>query len=74
MRARGDGERFRTVLGELDPGEPLTASEIRDLLAERGVEVDSSHRLATELGRLADRGHVDVIRDRPYRYRLDDDR
>jgi len=72
MRSRGDAERVRAVLRQLDPDEPLTAREIRDLLADRGVELDSAHRVATELGRLADRGHVDVIRDRPYRYRLDD--
>jgi len=74
MRSRGDARQFRAVLDELDPAEPLTASEIKDLLADRGVEVDSSHRVATELGRLADRGYVDVIRDRPYRYRLGDRR
>ncbi|WP_121820426.1 hypothetical protein [Halostella salina] len=72
MRSRGDAERVRAVLRQLDPDEPLTAREIRDLLADRGVELDSAHRVATELGRLADRGHVDVIRDRPYRYCLDD--
>ncbi|WP_135821406.1 hypothetical protein [Halostella litorea] len=74
MRSRGETERLRAVLDELDPAEPLTAGEIRDLLAARGVDVDSAHRVATDLGRLADRGDVDVIRDRPYRYRLDDRR
>lgn len=68
----GESEHIREVLAEVDPDEPLTAREIRDLLADHGVEVDSAHRVATVLGRWADRGEVDVIRDRPYRYRFDD--
>lgn len=70
---RGEREHIREVLAEVDPDEPLTASEIRDLLAEHGVDVDSSHRVATVLGRWAEDGDVDVIRERPYRYCLSDE-
>ena len=66
MNAR-EYERIRGVLAEAD--EPLTAREILALL-EDGEELDSPHRVATVLGRWADRGEVDVIADRPYRYRL----
>ncbi|MCQ4333789.1 hypothetical protein KM295_09910 [Natronomonas sp. F2-12] len=68
---RGEFERIRTVLSEADPDEPLTAREILDLLEEHGEEFDSAHRVATVLGREAEIGHVEVIRDRPYRYRLE---
>jgi predicted Zn-ribbon and HTH transcriptional regulator len=68
---RGEFERIRTVLSEADPDEPLTAREILDLLEEHGEEFDSAHRVATVLGREAEIGRVEVIRDRPYRYRLE---
>ena len=58
--------RIRGVLAEAD--EPLTAREILALLESE--EIDSPHRVATVLGRWADRGDVEVIADRPYRYRL----
>jgi len=57
------------VLAEADPGEPLTAREILNLLDEHGEEFESPHRIATILGRRAG-ADVEVIRDRPYRYRL----
>ena len=69
---RGEFERIRTVLSEADPDEPLTAREILDLLEEHGEEFDSAHRVATVLGREAEIGDVEVIRDQPYRYRLGD--
>jgi hypothetical protein len=63
-------ERVRKVLAAADSGEGLTAREIQELLAEHGGALDSSHRVATVLGRRARRGDVEVIEDRPYRYRL----
>lgn len=66
MHAR-EFERIRGVLAEAD--EPLTAREILALL-EESEEFDSPHRVATVLGRWADRGEVEVIAERPYRYRL----
>ncbi len=71
---RGEFERIRTVLSEADPDEPLTAREILDLLEEHGEEFDSAHRVATVLGREAEIGEVEVIRDQPYRYRLGTER
>lgn len=67
---RGEFERIRTVLSEADPDEPMTAKEILALLDEHGVEFDSAHRVATVLGRRAERGDVEIIREQPYRYRL----
>lgn len=61
-------ERIRGVLSEAE--EPLTAREILSLLEEH-EELDSPHRIATVLGRHAERGDVEVIADRPYRYRLE---
>ncbi|PAU82601.1 hypothetical protein CK500_13460 [Halorubrum salipaludis] len=61
-------DRIRGVLAEAD--EPLTAREILALAGEC-EEIDSPHRVATVLGRWADRGEVEVIDDRPYRYRLE---
>jgi predicted Zn-ribbon and HTH transcriptional regulator len=73
MRLRqGKFERIRTVLDDADADEPLTAREILDLLAEHGEEFDSAHQIATVLGRHADTGEVEVIRDQPYRYRFQD--
>lgn len=67
MTARhGEYEEILRVLEEAD--EPLTAREILDALDDE--EIDSAHRVATVLGRRADRGEVDVIQDRPYRYRV----
>lgn len=61
-------ERIRGVLADAD--EPLTAREILALAGEC-EEFDSPHRVATVLGRWAERGEMEVISDRPYRYRLD---
>ena len=63
-------ERIRSVLEEADPDEPLTAREILDVLEEHGVDFDSAHRVATVLGRHAQTGEVEIIRDQPYRYRF----
>ena len=60
-------ERIRGVLAEAD--EPLTAREILALL-EDTEDLDSPHRVATVLGRWAERGDIEVIAKRPYRYRL----
>lgn len=60
--------RIRSVLAEAD--EPLTAREILALVGEC-EELDSPHQVATVLGRQADRGDVEVIAERPYRYWLD---
>jgi predicted Zn-ribbon and HTH transcriptional regulator len=65
-------ERIRSVLETVDPDEPLTAREILQLLEEHGEEFDSAHRVATVLGRRAQTGEVEVIRDQPYRYRFAD--
>lgn len=70
MRQRREFERIRTVLSEADVDGPLTAREIVDLLEDHDVEIDSPHRVATVLGRRADYGEVEVIQDRPYRYRV----
>jgi hypothetical protein len=69
---RGEFERIRSVVAEADADQPLTAREILDLLEEHGEEFESAHRVATVLGRRAEAGEVEVIRDHPYRYRLDD--
>lgn len=61
-----DYDHIRTVLEEAE--EPLTAREIIEAIDV--AEIDSPHRVATVLGRRAERGDVDVIRDRPYRYRV----
>lgn len=70
---RGEFDRIRSVLEEADPDEPLTAREILQLLDEHGEEFESAHRVATVLGRRAESGEIEVIRDRPYRYRVLDD-
>jgi predicted Zn-ribbon and HTH transcriptional regulator len=73
MRLRqGEFERIRSVLENTEADEPLTAREILDLLEEHGEEFDSAHRVATVLGRHAETGEVEVIRDQPYRYRFRD--
>lgn len=71
---RGEFERIRSVLSDADPDQPLTAREILDLLEAHGEDFDSAHRIATVLGRQAETGTVEVIREQPYRYRLGDDR
>ena len=71
---RGEFERIRTVLSKADPDEPLTAREILDLLEANGEEFESAHRIATVLGRRAEAGDVEVIRDQPYRYRVGNER
>jgi predicted Zn-ribbon and HTH transcriptional regulator len=70
---RREFERIRSVLEEADADEPMTAREILDLLEDHGEEFDSAHRVATVLGRHAQSGEVEVIRDQPYRYRFDDE-
>lgn len=62
----GEYERIRRVLERAD--EPLTAREIVEALDEG--EIDSPHRVATVLGRRADAGDVEVLREQPYRYRV----
>jgi len=69
---RHEFERIRSVLDEADADEPLTAREILSLLEEHGEEFDSAHRVATVLGRHAQTGAVEGIRDQPYRYRFPD--
>lgn len=69
---RGEFERIRSVLDNVDADGPLTAREILDLLDEHGEEFDSAHQIATVLGRRAETGEVEVIRDQPYRYRFQD--
>ena len=71
MRVGGsEFDRIRSVLEEADAEQPLTAQEILELLAEHGEEFDSAHRVATVLGRQADGANIEVIRERPYRYRV----
>ena len=64
-------ERIRGVLAEAD--EPLTAREILASVEEcdKCEAIDSPHRVATVLGRRAERGEVEVIAWQPYRYRLE---
>ena len=63
-------EGLQRVLADAD--EPLTAREIHDRLRARGIDTpDSSYRVATVLGRVAERGGpVEVLDGSPYRYRL----
>lgn len=69
---RGEFERIRSVLADADTDGPLTAREILDILEDHGEEFDSAHRVATVLGRRAEAGEVEVIREQPYRYRIDE--
>jgi hypothetical protein len=70
----GEFERIRDVLTEADVEGPLSASEIVAVLREHGVDVESTHRVATVLGRRADSGGVEVVgADPPYRYRFVDE-
>ena len=66
--SHGEFERIRSVLDDADADGPLTAREILELLEEHDEEFDSAHRVATVLGRRAQTGEVEVIRDQPYRY------
>lgn len=67
----GEFERIRDVLASTDVEEPLSASEIVAVLEDHGVEVTSTHRVATVLGREAQSGAVEVVgEDPPYRYRV----
>ena len=61
---------MQRVLADAD--EPLTAREIYDRLRDRNIDAyDSSYRVATVLGRVAERGGpVEVLEGSPYRYRL----
>jgi predicted Zn-ribbon and HTH transcriptional regulator len=68
MHTHRQFERLRGVLAEAD--EPLTAREILSLLDDHD-EFESAHRVATVLGRYADREDVEVLPGSPYRYRLD---
>jgi len=68
----GEFERIRSVLDDADADGPFTAREILELLDEEGEEFDSAHRVATVLGRRAQTGEVEVIRDQPYRYYVAD--
>lgn len=71
MRLRGgEFERIRSVLEEAEPDQPLTAREILQILEEHGEEFDSAHRVATVLGRRAQTGEIEIIREQPYRYRF----
>ena len=67
---RREFETLRPVLVAAE--EPLTAREILDNLETDGgpVGFDNAHRVATVLGRRADRGDVEVVGETPYRYRL----
>ncbi|SFR92942.1 hypothetical protein SAMN05216559_1186 [Halomicrobium zhouii] len=65
-----DFQRIRSVVAAADVDEPLTAREILSVLEAHGEEFESAHEVATVLGRRADRGDVEIIRDRPYRYQF----
>ena len=69
----GEFERIQSVLDDADADGPMTAREILELLDEEGEEFDSAHRVATVLGRRAQTGEVEVIRDQPYRYDVTDE-
>ena len=59
---------LKGVLAEAD--EPLTAREIHQALKDDD-QFGSPHRVATILGRRADRGEVRVITRNPYHYELE---
>jgi len=69
----GEFERIQSVLDDADADGPLTAREILELLEEHDEEFDSAHQVATVLGRRAQTGEVEVIRDQPYRYSVTDE-
>ena len=64
-------DQLAAVLAAADG--PLTAREVLDRLRSQGVDsFESSYRVATVLGRAADRGApIEVVDGSPYRYRLD---
>jgi len=64
----GEFERIQSALDDADADGPMTAREILELLEDEGEEFESAHRVATVLGRRAQTGEVEVIRDQPYRY------
>jgi predicted Zn-ribbon and HTH transcriptional regulator len=73
--ARNRDHALEELLGVLsDADEPLTAREILARIRERdGAEsVETTHRIATVLGRAADADDapVEVRHDSPYCYRL----
>lgn len=68
----GEFERIRSAVAAADREEPMTAREILDLLEAAGEEFESAHHVATVLGRHAEAGEVEVIREQPYRYRVAD--
>ena len=64
-----DFERLQGVLRDAE--EPLTAREILSELEERGENpFESTHQIATVLGRRARDGDVAVISQQPYEYQL----
>ena len=65
--SRREVEALRGILSGAE--EPLTAREILSLLDDPDP-FESPHRVATVLGREAERGGIEVVRDSPYRYRL----
>jgi predicted Zn-ribbon and HTH transcriptional regulator len=72
MHTHRELEPLAGVLAEAD--EPLTAREILSRLDEHHHdEFQSAHRVATVLGRHADRGAVRVVAGTPYRYALPDE-
>lgn len=60
-------DQLAGVLAEAD--EPMTAREILQKL-ENDDELESTHRVATVLGRRARHGEVEVIPTTPYQYKL----
>lgn len=69
---RNEFERIRSVIAAADVDGPLTAREILQLMEDHDADVDNPHQIATVLGRRAETGEVEVIRDRPYRYRIEE--
>jgi hypothetical protein len=73
MRLRDpEFEAIRDALDGRGTDRPRTAREILHLLDDHDEDLASAHHVATVLGRHAGRT-VEVIEDRPYRYRLCDD-
>jgi predicted transcriptional regulator len=69
--APAECEHIRQAIEAAEVDQPLTASEILDLLEEQDAEFESAHEVATVLGRLAESGVVEVETGRPYRYRFE---
>lgn len=73
MRLRDrEFEAIRDALDGVGTGRPRTAREVLHLLDDHDGDLSSAHHVATVLGRDAGRT-VEVVEDRPYRYRLRDD-